>query len=393
MQPDNPIPQPSRGPTGIVPPGTPEQNPNVITPQISPPAPPGIPQAPPAGPAGPAPMPPPQAPPAPPQTPPAPPEPGAVIGQPGPVIGQPGPIIGQPGPVPSVGQMPPGQPMAPAASLALPSQGRSKQLLIALACLVGVLVAAFIVFKVLFNHPITRDQVNTALTTAGNFNDDVFEATNDINKAQDAASASAVNPDIDAANGKLDDAEKEFATLKKSNVLSDKDTNAAFKTLDGKWGPYLSYLRGSASDSKSMMPLFLDFSTKVDKLNKADVNTRSQLSSYLSQFKSIVDTTSQKLDAVKPVIPEDKDLLDAFKEDLDSSSSVIAKASKDLAAGKQAYVVENDILGIFDAQDNFYNKIDKITTKLDDKEKKLKPDKAYNDFTEALDKLLTKVNK
>lgn len=34
MQPDNPIPQPSRGPTGIVPPGTPEQNPNVVKPQV-----------------------------------------------------------------------------------------------------------------------------------------------------------------------------------------------------------------------------------------------------------------------------------------------------------------------------------------------------------------------
>jgi hypothetical protein len=34
MQPENPLPQPSRGPTGIVPPGTPEQNPNVVKPQI-----------------------------------------------------------------------------------------------------------------------------------------------------------------------------------------------------------------------------------------------------------------------------------------------------------------------------------------------------------------------
>jgi hypothetical protein len=291
--------------------------------------------------------------------------------------------------------MPPGQPpmaqTVPPAMSSTPAKGR--QLLIAFACLVVVVVVSFILFKVLFNHPITRAQVNSAMTTASNFDDDVFAATNDINKSQSAASAGEVRSAVDDANGKLDDAEKEFATLKKSNVLSDDDVNGAFKTLDSKWGPYLAYLRGSASDYQDILPVFIDFTAKVDKLNKANVSTRSQLSSYLNQFKEIVDVTSKKLNGIKPVLPEDKDLLDAFKEDLDSSSSVVAKAGKDLSAGKQAYVVENDLLGIFDVQDKFYDKIDKISAKLDDKEKKLKPDKAYDAFTDSLDKLLDKVDK
>lgn len=303
---------------------------------------------------------------------------------------QPGPAQPLPG-APQVSSYPSAGP-APLPEIAPAPQpagsNRTRLVLVILGALVAVFVIGLLATKAL-SHPITKHQVTVAQNTADDFNDDVFKAAAAINKAEEADTAAAVKSNVDEANSKLDDARKNMAALQKSEVMSDTYVKEAFDALNSKWKPYQTYLRDSAKDTQALMPVLLDFTDKIDVLYKSEP-TAANIPTYLAQIKQIIDSTSGQLDKMDLALPEDKDILAAFKADLSASSTAVTKAQADLAAGQPLYIVQDDLLAVLDAQSTFSDKIDKSSQQLTDKAADLDPGRTYNKFQAALKDLWSK---
>ncbi len=269
---------------------------------------------------------------------------------------------------------------------------KNRLLIIAGTLAVALIAVGIVLYLFVFSHHITLKDVSKAQTAASAFNTDVFEATNDINNAQDADKISVVNLNINKANSNLSDAQKQFALLKSSNVQYDNNVKKSFDTLSNKWCPYLTYMQNSIKDTQLLVPPILKYGNQIESLSNSP-NSRSDLDSNLTKLKQIISSTTQKIKNIHPVIPEDKNLLSSIKVNLNESSRAIDKARNDLSAGQPSYIIEEDLLSFIDIQNKFIDKVNNIDQQLNKKQDKLSPGHEYNKFADTLDKLYNKLNK
>lgn len=285
---------------------------------------------------------------------------------------------------PTVG-LTPQQPSAKASPLALLHKLPVK---IGIA-IVAVAAIAAVAAIVILHRPVTHADVLTALQAAEHLDKDMSDASLDYNDMSVGADSSTttIAANVDTINSKLDDAQKQMGMLKGSPVLRDSNVNKKFQALQAKFNPYVTYIRQNTADNKVLMPIVSDFETKMRALSQSNPSTASEVAAYLQNLKSIIDSTSQRLDGVTVQSDVNKQGVAAIKAYLQSLSGIVTQTQSDMAAGKDVFTLEDDLLKSYSADTTYSKALEDVNQQELTNQQRLDTQSELSDFLSALTSL------
>lgn len=265
----------------------------------------------------------------------------------------------------------------------------SKKLLMVVLAAVFVIGITGAVIYLVLHKPITHADVITAQQAADDLGKDLTDATLDYNSMSigSDSNTAAVTSTADTINSKLDDAQKQLNILNNSAVLRDGNVNKKYQALKVKYSPLVTYIKQNTDDNKNLMPIVTDFESSIRTLSSTNPSTISEVSSYLQSLKSTVDSTKQRLNGVVIESSVNQQGVDALKAYLQSLSDVVAQTQADMAAGKDAFTLEDDLLKSYDADVTYSNAVENVNKQEEANQQKLDASSEVDGLIGAIDSL------
>jgi hypothetical protein len=265
-----------------------------------------------------------------------------------------------------------------------------EKLAIAGLAVLTITLTATVVMAVSRNT-ITNWDVAAANNSAAELSADVSEATSNLKTMESATTTTDFTTASVGLASEISDAQKQYNILQTSPVLKDAGTNSKFTPLKAKWSSYASFVQGTSSDYKTLGPLLVGLNSSQQNVLSASRQT-SNLPAELTQYQSLITTTSQQIAPLKMLTAPDQQMLAALETYIKSSNTSIAQAQTDVSHNKGINVISADITTIAAAAAVFSNTQDSLITSGSSTLMQLDPSNSISTFIAALSDLSNRVN-
>jgi hypothetical protein len=156
-----------------------------------------------------------------------------------------------------------------------------------------LIVGGIITYIVIASSAISPANIQSAETAAHALSNDINTIFDTADKMSSETSQTQVSADAKTISSTLADAQKQYLTLKSSKIQRNASVSSAFGDFSTKWPPFTAYMAGSVSDVQTLAPALFNFEIQINTLDQNQPSTTSELGTYLTGYKSIIDTTSK----------------------------------------------------------------------------------------------------
>jgi hypothetical protein len=268
----------------------------------------------------------------------------------------------------------------------------SRRLSIPMLITLGVVLVAGTVGTVMaMGSKIHTQDVRTAQHAAIIISSDLGVITSAITDADSQAADSDSSASPSTIRAKLADAQKQYTVLQKSAVLHNNTVKQKFAALTAKWPAYSEYVSGNADDLADITPVMNELQKNTSALTSTPPTTIPTLGTFLTSYKSVVDTTSAKIAKLHMKVTENQQILDSLKTFLAGTSTNISDGQRDLAAADLT-AVQADMGKIEDDSSTFGSSMTTLQTTVDKRQKQLSPDTQLQALQTSLDSLAKTVH-